>query len=255
MTSKSPYLPDTPPLQTIANFSKGFSVGYTAVFSPTLINNFRWGFTRQSLGNIGNNDSQPFIFFRGLNDDEGANNSELAVTRSRVFQTPVHNFIDDLTWTKGKHTIQFGTNVRFIRNPRSNFLSSFSSGTTNSSGLDTAGVVNTTSPINPKNVCLSGPSSCWPTVSPSFRLGYNYPIMAMMGIVSEVDATFNFDKTGTALPQGAALTRRFAADEYEFYVQDSYRMKPNLTINYGLRYSLFSPPWETNGTRVTPRLA
>ena len=253
--SRAPYLPGGPPLRTLANFSKGFSLGYTAVLRPTLINNFHWGFTRQSLGDIGNNDSQPFVFFRGLNDDEGSNNSELAVTRSRLFQTPVHNFTDDLSWTKGKHTFQFGTNVRFIRNPRSNFLSSFSSATTNSSGLDTAGIVNTSSPINPSNFCPGGPATCWPTVDSGFRLGYNYPIMAMMGIVSEVDATFNFDKTGTALPQGAPLTRHFAADEYEFYLQDSYRMKPNLTINYGLRYSIFSPPWETKGTEVTPTVS
>ena len=48
------------------------------------------------------------------------------------------------------------------------------------------------------------------------------------------------------------LEAPLGADEYEFYVPDSYRLKPNLTINYGLRYSLFSPPWETNGTQVTP---
>src|SRR2546425_3763256 len=101
--STDPYFPGSTPLHTFTNFSKGFSVGYTALLSPTLINNFHWGFTRQSFGDIGNNDTQPFIYFRGLNDDEGANNSELAVTRSRVFQTPVQNFVDDLSWTKGKH--------------------------------------------------------------------------------------------------------------------------------------------------------
>ncbi len=248
--STAPYLPGTAPEHTFADYSKGFSVGYTALLKPTLVNNFHWGFTRQSFGNIGNNDSQPFIFFRGLNDDEGANNSELAVTRSSSFQTPVHNFVDDLSWTRGKHTFQFGTNVRFIRNPRQNFLSSFSSASTNSSGLDTAGIVgNPHAALDPGNHSSDG----LPAVDPSFRLGYNWPIMAMMGIVSEVDATFNFDKTGTTLPQGAALQRRFAADEYEFYLQDSYRMRPNLTITYGLRYSLFSPPWETTGTEVTPK--
>jgi len=247
--STAPYLPGTPPEHTFKDYSKGYSVGYTALLRPTLVNNFHYGFTRQSFGNIGNNDSQPVIYFRGLNDDEGANNSELAITRSSAFQTPVHNFVDDLSWTRGKHTFQFGTNIRFIRNPRQNFLSSFSSGTTNSSGLDTAGIVG-----NPKAALDPGnhPSDGLPAVDSSFRLGYNWPIMAMMGIVSEVDATFNFDKTGTALPQGAPLTRRFGADEYEFYAQDSYKMRPNLTITYGLRYSLFSPPWETNGTEVTP---
>jgi len=245
----APYLPGKAAEHTFADYSKGFSAGYTALFGPTLVNNFHWGFTRQSFGNIGNNDSQPFIFFRGLNDDEGANNSELAVTRSSSFQTPVHNFVDDLSWTRGKHTFQFGTNIRFIRNPRQNFLSSFSSASTNSSGLDTAGIIGTKSPLDPKNHSSDG----LPAVTPGFRLGYNWPIMAMMGIVSEVDGTFNFDKTGTAQPQGASLKRRFAADEYEFYLQDSYRVRSNFTVTYGLRYSMFSPPWETNGTEVTPK--
>jgi hypothetical protein len=248
--STAPYLPGHTAEHSLVDYSKGFSVGYTALLKSSLVNNFHWGFTRQSIGNIGNNDTQPFIFFRGLNDDEGPNNSELAVTRSTSFQTPVHNFVDDLSWTKGKHTIQFGTNVRFIRNPRSNFLSSFSQGVTNSSGLNTAGIVgNPKSPLDPVNYSNSG----YPAVDSAFRLGYNWPIMAMMGIVSEVDATFNFDKNGNALPQGAALKRRFAADEYEFYLQDSYRVKSNLTLTYGLRYSLFSPPWEANGTEVTPK--
>ena len=248
--STAPYLPGTSPEHTLVDYSKGYTVGYTAVLKSTLVNNFHWGFTRQSFGDIGNNDIKPVIFFRGLNDDEGANNSELAITRSRAFQTPVYNIVDDLSWTKGKHTLQFGTNIRFIRNPRQNFLSSFSSGTTNSSGLDTAGIVG-----NPKAALDPGnhPSDGLPAVDSSFRLGYNWPIMAMMGIVSEVDATFNFDKSGNALPQGAPLKRRFAANEYEFYVQDSYRMRPNLTLNFGVRYSLFSPPWETSGTEVTPK--
>ena len=246
--STAPYLPGTAPLHTFADFSKGFSVGYTAMLKPTLINNFRWGFTRQSFGDIGNDDSQPFIYFRGLNDDSTSNQSSLAVTRSRLFQTPVNNFVDDLTWVKGKHTLQFGANIRFIRNPRANFLNSFSSGTTNSSGLNTAGIANTSSPLDPRNFSCD----CWPAVNSGFTLGYNYPMIAMLGLVSELDATFNFDKTGAAQPQGEPLKRRFAADEYEFYVQDSWRIKPNLTLTYGLRYSLFSPPWETNGTEVSP---
>src|SRR5437660_2094248 len=228
--SDVPYLPGRAPLHTLADYSKGYTVGYTALIRPTLINNFHWGFTRQSFGDIGNNDSQPFIFFRGLNDDEGSNNSELAVTRTRAFQTPVYNLVDDVTWTRGKHTFQFGTNIRFIRNPRANFLSSFSSASTNSSGLDTAGIVGSKSPLDPRNHSSDG----LPAVNRAFRLGYNWPIMAMMGIVSEVDATFNFGKTGTALPQGLPLRRRFAADEYEFYFQDSHRVRSNLTVTYGL---------------------
>ena len=56
------------------------------------------------------------------------------------------------------------------------------------------------------------------------------------------------------LAQGAPVKRHFAADEYEFYIQDSFRIKPNLTITYGLRYELLSPPWETNGLQVSPNV-
>jgi len=31
-------------------------------------------------------------------------------------------------------------------------------------------------------------------------------------------------------------------------------VRPNLTVTYGLRYSLFSPPWETNGYQSSPSL-
>ena len=35
-------------------------------------------------------------------------------------------------------------------------------------------------------------------------------------------------------------------------MQDIWKVKPNLTLTFGLRYSLFSPIWETNGLQVCP---
>ena len=243
-----PYLPGSTALHTFQDYSKGFTLGYTATLSSTLVNNFRWGFTRQSFGDFGNNDTQPFVEFRGLNNNETANNTSLAFVRSRVFQTPLHNLVDDLSWTKGKHTLQFGTNIRFIRNPRSNYLVSFPYAVTNASALPTAGIANTGIELDPAAMNL-------PAVAKGFNNSYDYPLMTLMGIVTELDASYNYTKTGQTLPEGAPVKRRFATDEYEFYVQDSFRIKPNLTINYGLRYSLFSPPWETSGTEVAPTLS
>ena len=238
------YLPGTPPVEIASDNSSGFAVGYTAVFRPTLINNFRWGLTRQSLGFSGNT-ATPVVFFRGLNDNSLPNNSTLAIAYGHGFNTPLHNLVDDVVWTKGRHTIQFGGNVRFIRNPRTSLQNSFPSATTNSSGLNTAGIANTGSPLDPGNNGL-------PAIDGGFNLNYNYPIMAAMGILSQLNATYNFDKNGNALPLGAPLQRRYAANEYEMYIQDSFRAKPNLTLNFGLRYSIFSPPWETSGTQVAP---
>jgi len=242
-----PYLPGDTAVHTFTDFGKGMTVGYSATLSPSLVNNFRWGLTRQSIGIAGNNNSEPFIFFRGLNDNSTSNNSSLAVTRSRDYQTPVHNLVDDVAWNKGKHSIQFGTNILFIRSPRSNFLNSFSQGVTNVSALDTAGIANTNNPLDPGR-----PSNGLPAVADGFGNSYDYPMMAMMGIVSELDATYNFDKNGNPQALGTPVKRHWGDNAFEFYVQDSYRVKPNLTFNFGVRYSLESPPWETTGTQVAP---
>jgi len=243
-----PYLPGQSPETTIADYSKGFTVGYTGVLRPSLINNFRWGYTRQSIGSIGNS-TQPFIHFRGLNDDSTSNNSSLAVARTTAFQVPVHNFVDDVSWLKGKHTLQFGVNAAFIRNPRNSFQSSFSDGATNASWLPAAGIANQGTFFDPATV------PGLPSVASSFINSYDYPLMTLIGSITQVDAQYNYKRDGSTFAQGEPLPRKFATDSYEFYAQDSWKVKSNLTIIYGLRYSLFSPPWETGGLEVTPTMS
>jgi len=243
----APYLPlpGAVPLTSLLDFSKGFTVGYTATLRPTLLNNFHWGYTRQSWDLPGNNDTTSVIYFRGLNDNNTTNNSSEAITRGQNFRSIVENFVDDVSWSKGNHTLQFGANVRFIRSPRANFINSFPYGVTNVSALDTAGFAGTGSPFDPA-------ANGFPAVDGAFANQYDYPTVAALGMVTVYNALFNFQKNGTPLPEGAPVTRHWGQNEYEFYLQDSYRMKPNLTVNLGLRYSLFSPPWETTGTQVTP---
>jgi hypothetical protein len=234
----APFLPGRPPEHTIENFSKGFVLGYIASLRPTVVNTFRWGLTRQSLAILGDS-SQPWIYFRGV--DQG-------VTRTHSFTLPVHNFADDLSWSRGRHTIQFGSNVRFISNPRSSLENSFSDGVTNGSWLNPSGIANTGTFLDP---AVNG----FPAVDTSFSNSYDFPTIALMGIVTEVDATYNYDRNGNILPQGAAIRRHFDAREYEFYGQDSWRLKPNFTLNLGLRYSLPSPPWDVNGLQVAPNVS
>jgi hypothetical protein len=238
----APFLPGEPPQQDMVDYSRGLVASYNAVLTSSLVNNFRYGFVRQSVGVIGNSD-QDWIYIRGLNDQTGA------ITRTHSFQRPSNNFIDDVSWIHGKHTWQFGAQVAIIREPRLSNEASFSDGIANASWTDTSGYAGKTgSPLNPANNGL-------PAVDPSFANSYDYPITALLGMVSEVDAKYNFTKAGTALPDGTPLTRRFGLDSYEFYGQDSWKIKPTLTLTLGLRYSLFSPPWETNGVQVNPNVS
>ncbi|MBP1598665.1 MAG: hypothetical protein H6Q05_4042 [Acidobacteria bacterium] len=232
-----PFLPGQVPMNTNVDYSKGFALGYTAVLSRSVVNNFRWGFTRQSTGNVGNSD-QTWVYFRIL--DQG-------ITRTHDFQMPIHNFVDDLSWSKGSHSLQFGANIATLRNPRRSYLGSFSEAYTNASWLDTAGFAGTGNPFDP-------PSGGYPEVDPAFSNSYDFPLIALLGMVTEVDAYYNYDKQGNLLAQGDPVQRRFGFSSYEFYAQDAWRIRPNLTVTYGLRYSLYSPPWETNGLQVAPSI-
>src|SRR5438045_5616344 len=77
-------------------------------------------------------------------------------------------------------------------------------------------------------------------------------MQALLGMVTEVDAKYNFQRDGSPLPEGAPLKRRYGINGYEFYGQDSWKIKPTFTLTLGLRWSLFSPPWETNKLQVQP---
>ena len=242
----APFLPGEAPSSSLVNYNKGIIVNYSGVLKQSLVNNFRYGFIRESVGNIGNS-SQEWVFFRGLNDQPGA------VTRSTAFQRPVNAFSDDISWIRGKHTLQFGTQVAFIRNPRTSFNSVLSSGTANVGWLNTTGFAGKAlSPMNPANNINPATGLPFPAVDSSFFNSYDFPTTAVLGLVPQIDAVYNFQRDGSAAPQGQPLTRHFAIDSYEFYVQDSWKVKPTFTLTLGLRYSLFSPPWETTGLQVSP---
>ena len=111
--AQSPFLPGQAPSQSVVNYNKGIVVNYSGAITNTLINNFRYGFIRESDGFIGNS-SQDWNYFRGLNDQNGPPG---AITRTHSLQRPINSFSDDLTWIKGRHTLQFGGLISIIRTP------------------------------------------------------------------------------------------------------------------------------------------
>jgi len=228
------------PMQRISDHSKGFALGYIVVLSPTMVNSFHWGYTRQSFGVIGNTNQQ-WNTFLGL--DQGIN-------FSHNFQLPLHNFVDDFSWTKGTHSFQFGTSIKIARNPRTSFLHSntLALGTTN--WTSPIGFAGTSSTLDPTNVGAPEPVSA---------TQYDRPLLSLYGMISDVVANYNLDRGGNVVPGvacpggtcGAPVNRRYGLDSYEFYGQDTWRIKPNLTLTYGLRWSFFPAPWETNGFQAS----
>jgi hypothetical protein len=237
------FLPGQSPQFTEVNYNKGLIASYTGVISPTLVNSVRYGFVRESDGEIGNS-NQTWIFLRGLNDSTSGPSQ--AITRSKQYQRPSHNITDDLSWTRGNHTLQFGGVITFIRDATANLNSSYSDGVVNSAWLDTGGI--STSPLSPLNPTFAG----LPAVDANYQGNYDFAISNAVGFVSEADAFYNYQKNGTTQPNGAPTVRHYGLNGYEMYVEDTWKAKPTLTLTAGLRYSLFSPPWETDGLQVAP---
>jgi hypothetical protein len=242
------FLPGQVPEQSIVNYNKGIIVGYTAVLSTNVVNNARYGYVRESVGDIGNSNQQ-WVQLRGLND--GSTN---AITRTNEFQRPIQTFSDDVSWAHGRHTFQFGGVIKLVRDAASNYGSSFSDGIVNSAWLDTGGISNSTqSPLNPSYTVNNVPAYNLPAVnSDTFGGNYDFAIANAVGFISEADAYYNYQKDGSVQPQGAPVARHYAENGYEVYFQDTWKATPTLTITAGLRYSLFSPPWETKGLQVAP---
>jgi hypothetical protein len=115
--------------------------------------------------------------------------------------------VDNVVWFKGKHTIRTGIDLRWLHNVFNE--GGFSRGMVVSSDIGEF--------TSDSETCIS----CFPAAftSPSFDY---------------------------ALKQPSAFDTTFTSHVISFYGQDTWRLRPNLTLNLGLRYEYFSPPTEAH---------
>ena len=227
--------PGLPPNNRFFNDSKGMAVGYTAVLRTNLINNFEWGFIRQGVNESG-----------GTSDALSAENfsDPLNFTRGFARTVPTHELRDDVSWTRGTHTIQVGGDLQLPRNHFSTYQNSY--------------------PIFFLGDFAFCSNDCRDPLDELQAEGQQTPLnttafltsfMELTGSLSYAEASLLANKSGQlSPPTGAALARDYAEDDFEWYLQDSWHVKPNLTINYGLRYSYFGVPWEQNGLQTIPTM-
>ncbi|MGI8811522.1 MAG: carboxypeptidase regulatory-like domain-containing protein [Pyrinomonadaceae bacterium] len=212
----------------------GFVVGHDWAISGTKINNFRYGLTRQAFS-IQGDSNENAISFRNVF-------SPVNFSRTLNRITPTHNISDDFTWIKGSHTIQFGENVRIIRNIRTDYGNAFDNAITNNSFYDNSG-----------RVVSDAFAAAGYTIGPGYRSIVQNAATALIGRFSQYSGNFTFDRAGNAVAAGTPTNRKFATEEYDSYVQDSWKVYRNLTLTLGLRYGLDRPVYEANGFQVVTK--
>jgi len=238
-TSYAPQFPGQPPSKISHDNSKGIFVGYTAILSHTLINNFRYGYVRQGTKDDGQN---PYSYA-----SQWTISDPISFARITDVNVPVHQFVDDVTWTHGWHTFQFGGNWRLIHNNRVSNAQNFLSASPHPTFFAPSGTIaGSGQSLDPNTLASSG----YPLVDANFGGSYDAAVSELAGVFGSISGSYNQLKTGP-LAIGALVPRQFKANELDFYAQDVWRPYTSLTLTVGLRYSLLQPPYETNGNQVT----
>ena len=214
----------------LLNNSKGMAVQYEGIFSPNLINTVRYGYTRLGVSQSGTQGSSFDV--RSFSDVVNFG------SRASGRIVPVHDINDDLTWTRGKHSLQFGGVVNLINNSRLSESASFPAFDINNGFCQQLCAVPLTAAGFPDAFSSTD-------VSRAF--------MMLTGSITEVDATvFGVPSAGAVQPVGTPDTRDFKEQYYSVYAQDSWHVRSNIVLTYGLRWGYETPVYETNGFQVSP---
>ncbi len=223
--------PGQPASSSFVDNTKGLAFGHTWTPTSNLVNDARYGFIRQgyAIRGIGSGTGD-WVTFRFLNQPT-------AHTLTTVVNVPVNNFTDNLTWTKGTHTVSLGGNWRGIENNRGTDANSYSGASTNPYWLDNF-------PNAPSDLGIG------------FENSYEIAFGTLMGTVPETTQQYNYSVTsptsGALLADGAFINRHFKANEFEYFLQDAWRILPSLTVTFGVRHSILQAPYETKGQQISP---
>jgi hypothetical protein len=224
-------LPATPPPILTRDTSKGVVAGWNSIWNPRWTQTVRYGLTRLALDEIGTSTGPQFSFGGGIG-------APIPFTYSRGRRTPIHNLTGDWAWQPGgRHLVQFGANLRWIGNNRYNFEANRTLMVTQQARLANLGYE-----ILPADVAAAN------------RNDFVRAAIVVMGVVSQGNAAYNYTSDGRLIPEGEPVRRRYRTTEAEIFFQDGWRIRPNVQVNLGARYSLYSPLVETQGLQVNTHI-
>jgi outer membrane receptor protein involved in Fe transport len=221
------------------DIDEGLAAQLTSTFSNTLINNLQFGWnhiyatfylgsgTTSVLDGPGGVDSYGNGWDYALNPFSSFA-STLGGSDAQERHTGTISYTDSLTWVRGSHTLKFGFDFRDVGESGFDNFSSRRQLTLDPEaafgGFDPGLVANEPS-NNPDRSLVDAANAYW---------GF---------VIQDVQNQF-FNKTAVRQPTD---NKNFKQHEYDFYAQDSWKIRSNFTLNIGLRYQFNGVPYETSG--------
>jgi hypothetical protein len=224
---------DPTPGGSIVDHSRAWVVGDTWTISPNLSNQATFGETDQVIAfslNYQPTSPDSLNFFNGVVGN--VLTAPYLGLNQQFPVVPIYQLRDTATWVRGKHTFQFGG----VFAP-----TIFKSGNltdTNGFSVGLGGNLNSLSPANRPSDFAGDPNE-WDRL---FTLA--------LGRFSGISAGYNYDTAGNALPQGQVSKRDYHSTQYELFAQDTWNIRSDFTLTYGLRWQFHNPLSEVNGFEV-----
>jgi carboxypeptidase family protein len=175
----------------------------------------------------------PMDFAGGLLDDPGDPNG----IGPQLNQPTTWNFSDNLTWTKGLHTIAAGTNIQRIdyhhwRTERQGLVN------TTPIAKITAGTFVSIPASQRPPTCQGAQANC---LSSRDQATWNQLYGGLLGILDSEAGLVARDPSGRALPLGTPLENDAVAWHSEYFVADTWRATSSLTLNLGVNVMVETP--------------
>ncbi|MGP0017650.1 MAG: carboxypeptidase regulatory-like domain-containing protein [Candidatus Sulfotelmatobacter sp.] len=223
---------DPNPIASYVDHSRAWVVGETWTISPTMTNQASFGETDQ-VNAFERNYQPTFPNSLSFNDPYYGNviSSPYQSLNAQFPVVPVYQGRDTLTWQRGTHLFQFGGMISPVIFKSGNLTD------TNGYGIGIGGDL---SGVTEFPSDFQGDSSEWGRL---FTLA--------LGRYSSISSSYNYDKGGNPLPQGLVSIRDYHSTQYELFAQDSWKMRPDFTFTYGVRWQFHKPLSEINGYEVT----
>ena len=216
------------------NYTAGFGFDWT--LSPTLINEFRGGFlydnTLDSYNAPPLNINAPQLGWNYTNINQPFNTQMSGTIFYTGIQTyyPVFNASDTMTWQHGAHTINYGFSWWREQDHYYNPVLGFPGVNFGLAGGDPA-----------QNAFTIGAGGTLPGASANQQSAAQQLYAILTARIASVGGSYPFS---TSANQYEHIVGRYNLDELMggkgLFFQDSYRIRPNLTLNYGLRWDFTS---------------